>query len=411
MRESGRKMVSVIIPVFNGENYLRQAIDSALSQTWPDVEVIVVDDGSTDGTACLCRSYGDKIRYFYKDNGGVSSAVNLGIRKMRGEYFSWLSHDDIYHPDKIEKQIKALEYCADKRAIVHGNFNVLNEMYYSVTCVRNDITYTKDRMENSVFPVLLTAIHGCVPLIHKSHFEQAGLFDEALPLTQDYDFLFRVMRGAQSVFLTEPLVDVRLHGMAGRNISPDFEQACAEQYIEFAKKLSLSEIRKMFTDEGIFYFRMACMAAARGFSQMAAEFLFHVSCPKGDKYDFKAELQEYTGATWNKIVIFGGGFQGKSLYFELLGRGVRADSFTDNNAGLYGQKIVGVSCSSPDTFIEDRKGILMIVSPDDSDGIVNQLLELGFYHVVTKKRLEELLLRCPPFKTEVFDNEMDEQGS
>lgn len=406
---TGKKLVSVIIPVFNGENYLGQAIDSALSQTWPDVEVIVVDDGSTDGTARLCRSYGGRVRYFHKENGGVSGAVNLGIRSMRGEYFSWLSHDDIYHPDKIERQMKALDCHADKKTIVHGNFNVLNEKYHSVTCVRNDVTYTKERMENSVLPVLLTAIHGCVPLIHKSHFERAGLFDEALPLTQDYDFFFRIMRGAQSIFLSEPLVDVRLHEAAGRNTSPDFEWACAKQYIEFAKKLSLSEIRKMFADESIFYFRTACMTAARGFFKMAAKFLCDVSCPKGNPYDFKVRMQGYIGDVWDKIVIFGGGFQGKSLYFELLGRGVRADWFTDNDARLYGRKIAGVSCFSPDTFIADQKNVLVIVSPDDSDGIAAQLSKLGFCHVVTKKHLEELLLSCPPFKTEVFDNEMDEQ--
>lgn len=407
MRENNRKRVSIIIPVFNGENYLRQAIDSALSQTWPDVEVIVVDDGSTDGTARLCKSYGDEIQYFHKENAGVSSAVNLGIRNMRGDYFSWLSHDDIYHPDKIEKQIKALDSRKDNTAIVHGNFNVLNEKHHSVTCIRNDVTYTKTRMENSVFPVLLTAIHGCVPLIHKSHFERAGLFDESLPLTQDYDFFFRVMRGTQSVFLSESLVDVRIHEMAGRNISPDFEKACAEQYIYFARKLPLSEIREMFPDESVFYFRTACMAAARGFFRTTVDFLCSVSCPKRNPYDFKAKIQEYIRHTWDKIVIFGCGFQGKSLYFELLGRGVRADSFTDNNAGFYGQKITGIPCFSPDAFIENSKDILMIVSPDDSDGIVGQLSEMGFCHVITKKQLEELLLTYPPFKTEVFDNEMD----
>lgn len=403
--------VSIVIPVFNGENYLRQAIDSALSQTYPYVEVIVVDDGSTDGTARLCQSYGDKIQYFYKENGGVSSAVNLGISKMQGEYFSWLSHDDVYHPDKIEKQIKALHCSTDKTTIVHGNFNVSNEKYHSVSCVQNDAIYTKARMENSVLPVLLTAIHGCVPLIHKSHFERAGVFDESLPLTQDYDFFFRIMRGAQSIFLTEPLVDVRLHKTAGRNTSPDFERACMEQYIYFAKNLSLSEIREMFGEESIFYFRTACMAAARGFLKTAADFLRKISCQKADAYDFRTRMQEYIGYAWDRIVIFGGGFQGKTLYYELFGRGVRADAFTDNNSGLYGQRIAGISCFSPDTFIENREKVLMVVSPEDSDGIVRQLSEMGFCHVITRKQLEELFLSYPPFKTEVFDNEMDEQGS
>ena len=98
--------VSIVIPVYNGANYLREAIDSALEQTYRNTEVIVVNDGSTDGgeTEDIAISYGDRIRYFTKENGGISTALNLGIQAMSGEYFSWLSHDDVYYPHKIEKQ-------------------------------------------------------------------------------------------------------------------------------------------------------------------------------------------------------------------------------------------------------------------------------------------------------------------
>ena len=101
-------LVSIVIPVYNGSNYMREAIDSALAQTYERVEVIVVNDGSTDDTEQIALSYGERIRYFRKENGGVSSALNLGIKEMKGEYFSWLSHDDVYTPDKIEVQIDAL---------------------------------------------------------------------------------------------------------------------------------------------------------------------------------------------------------------------------------------------------------------------------------------------------------------
>jgi glycosyltransferase involved in cell wall biosynthesis len=76
--------VSIVIPVYNGSNYLKEAIDSALGQTSKDVEIIVVNDGSNDGgqTEAIAKSYGDKIRYFYKENGGVASALNLGIKNM-----------------------------------------------------------------------------------------------------------------------------------------------------------------------------------------------------------------------------------------------------------------------------------------------------------------------------------------
>ena len=100
-------LVSIVIPVFRGEPYLREAIDSCLSQTYPNIEIIVVNDGSDDDgrTDAIARSYGDKIRYYAKENGGVSSALNFGISQMRGEWFSWLSHDDVFLPDKTEKQV------------------------------------------------------------------------------------------------------------------------------------------------------------------------------------------------------------------------------------------------------------------------------------------------------------------
>ena len=112
-----KPLVSIIIPVYNGENYLKEAIDSALSQTYENIEILVVNDGSFDATEKIALSYGDKIRYFKKENGGVSSAINLGIKNMRGEYFSWLSHDDKYAPDKIMKQVERLSGCHDKPLI------------------------------------------------------------------------------------------------------------------------------------------------------------------------------------------------------------------------------------------------------------------------------------------------------
>ncbi len=83
-------LVSIIIPVYNGSNYVKEAIDSALAQTYKNIEVIVVNDGSTDNTEKIVKSYGDKIRYFYKENGGVASALNLAIENSKGEYISWL---------------------------------------------------------------------------------------------------------------------------------------------------------------------------------------------------------------------------------------------------------------------------------------------------------------------------------
>jgi glycosyltransferase involved in cell wall biosynthesis len=104
-----QSLVSVIIPAFNAERYLERAIDSVLSQTYSSIELIVVDDGSVDSTADICRSYGDRIRYFYQENQGVSVARNRGIEEANGEYIAFLDADDWYLPNKLEDQVAALE--------------------------------------------------------------------------------------------------------------------------------------------------------------------------------------------------------------------------------------------------------------------------------------------------------------
>ena len=96
------KKVTIMIPVYNGSNYLKEAIESALAQTYKNKEVVVVNDGSTDDgkTAAIAKSFGNKIKYYEKENGGVSTALNLGIKKATGDYICWLSHDDLYYQNK-----------------------------------------------------------------------------------------------------------------------------------------------------------------------------------------------------------------------------------------------------------------------------------------------------------------------
>ena len=89
LRKNENPLVSIVIPVYNGSDYLREAIDSALAQTYANIEVLVINDGSKDNgaTESIALSYGDRIRYFNKENGGVASALNMGIEQMKGDYF------------------------------------------------------------------------------------------------------------------------------------------------------------------------------------------------------------------------------------------------------------------------------------------------------------------------------------
>lgn len=202
-------MVSIIIPVYNGSNYMREAIDSALAQTYKNIEIIVVNDGSLDNTDEIAKSYGDKIRYFAKENGGVSTALNMGISNMRGEYFSWLSHDDLYTPDKIEKNIFAIKDGPIR--IVYSDYDSIDEKgNYKGTVSAKKLHRAAD-YEFGLFPILNGLVHGCSLLIHKSHFEKYGLFDEELRTTQDYTLWFKMFRGQRLKYIPESLVKGRVH--------------------------------------------------------------------------------------------------------------------------------------------------------------------------------------------------------
>lgn len=207
-------LVSIVIPVFNGENYMRRAIDSALAQTYSHIEVIVVNDGSKDDgkTEQIAQSYSDKIRFFGKPNGGVSTALNLGIEQMRGEYFSWLSHDDVYYPQKVQRQIEAISQYGDPRAVCYSDYDIID----ATGTIRSQ--WTNPPVAAGMFrPSLIHGLgmHGCALLIHRSHFERVGLFNPALRVTQDYDLWFRIGKQATVFGMSERLIQSREHGESG----------------------------------------------------------------------------------------------------------------------------------------------------------------------------------------------------
>ena len=394
MSANQKPTVSVIIPVYNGVNYLRSAIDSVLAQTYSDFEIIVINDGSTDETEEICLSYGDAIRYIPKENGGVSTALNVGIRKMRGEYFTWLAHDDMFYPDKLKLQLNALEQSNDKIAIVHGNYDLLNVEHNTVSCMRQEDSYSVEQLTNSVFSVLMTTVHASTPLIHKSHFDRVGLFDETQRLTQDYDLLFRMMRGQKSLFIREPLLLSRLHEQSGRS-DERFGRACSEQYLRFADSLTLSEIRAMFDSPRAFYCRIAAMMKARLDSSAVGDVMNRLDMlPEEERNTHLADL--LLNGQHNMICIFGAGYQGKLLCFELSQRGIVVDCFCDNDPFKQGGDFDGIPSIALPDLLRLKKETLVIIAADASDTIEAQLKGCGFENIITKKSLDNLILASPP---------------
>jgi glycosyltransferase involved in cell wall biosynthesis len=201
--------VSIIIPVYNGSNYLRLAIESAINQTYTNTEIIVIDDGSRDDgkTEEVARSFGDRIRYVRKENGGVGSALNTGLSIMTGDYFSWLSHDDIYYPNKLEVQIEFIRQTGKKNAILFSDWEHIDGSGASLGCR----VIEKDEITNNLYVVMNCVINGCTLLVPTDCFRDVGGFDESLPTTQDYDLWFRLARKYEFIHVPRILVKYRIH--------------------------------------------------------------------------------------------------------------------------------------------------------------------------------------------------------
>lgn len=255
MAEERVPLVSIVIPVYRGANYMREAIDSALGQSWPRCEVIVVNDGSPDGgeTERIALSYGDRIRYIAKENGGVSTALNEGIRQMKGEYFSWLSHDDLYLPDKIAHQMACLQGCENPETIVFGDYaNFTDEAMVEENVVGK--RYTKEELERPLFAVFHRAVYGCTPLIPRSLFERYGLFDEKQRTTQDYDMWFRLMRYAPVRYCSACDTKARIHAaQVGRTISGQYQAECEKLWRHLIDQVTPEEMCAMAGSEEAFY--------------------------------------------------------------------------------------------------------------------------------------------------------------
>lgn len=204
-------IISAVIPAFNAEQYIGRAIDSALAQSRPVDEIIVVDDGSTDGTAAVIAHYGDKVRYFYQDNAGASVARNTGIEAAQGDWIAFLDGDDEWLPGKIRLQTELLAQCPDL-VWTTGNYikclceeNRAGAHTTPAQCMR----FLKGKQYyNSYFEAfqLYQWGHTDCMLIRRDVLEECGLFRAGQLKANDIDMWLRIAyRYPKIGFSAEPL--------------------------------------------------------------------------------------------------------------------------------------------------------------------------------------------------------------
>lgn len=193
--------VSVIITTYNRRQFVQEAIESVLSQDFSDHEIVVVDDGSTDGTRERLRAWWRNITYCYQPNRGVSGARNHGLQIARGELISFLDSDDLWTPKKLARQAAVMERAPE-----------ISVTYTDEVWLRNGVRVNPKNKHRKYSGLIFEK---CLPLciispssvmLRRKVFDTVGVFDETLPVCEDYDLWLRIAARFPILFINEKLI-------------------------------------------------------------------------------------------------------------------------------------------------------------------------------------------------------------
>lgn len=201
--------VTCVIPVYNGERFVADAIHSVMSQTMPPSEIIVVDDGSTDNTGAVVQAFGDPVRYLRQENQGPAAARNLGVRESAGELIAFLDADDLWHEHKQERQLRRMQERPELQVVFGGLQNVAFDEHSN---------FNADEWPTPLFSP-------CTMLAKRAAFDSIGLFDTDLRRGEDTDWYLRMMlRKVPYEVMPDIMLQRRVHGKnitAERHAGPD----------------------------------------------------------------------------------------------------------------------------------------------------------------------------------------------
>ena len=264
-------MISVIIPTYNSGVFIGEAIQSVLRQTCTDYEIIVIDDGSTDNTGGIIENNFPQVRYFYTPNQGAAKARNYGIRRAHGEFIAFLDADDLWLPEKLEKQLKVFN--ADQELML-----VFTEhLGFDTTGFRETIFLKKERlMKGDIVKNIFFYSHVALPtvMVRRQVFQEIGYFDENLNVAEDDNLWMRIALKFRIHLLDEVLVHCRFtENSLSRTAINLFDGGLKNidlietKYPDLKKRLGKANIRRKKSDiynyYGYFFFYKADYALAR----------------------------------------------------------------------------------------------------------------------------------------------------
>lgn len=217
-------LVSCTVPVYNGERFLRDAVNSILAQSHKALEVIIVDDGSTDGTPAVARSFSEQVRYVRQDNAGPAAARNRGIAEARGRFLAFLDADDLWLPEKLARQIAMLE----GDPTIDCSVCLVQNVWMGAT--EDESTRWREHPRGGALPGYTSA----GMLVRREAVEMVGGFDPSLGHADSADWFVRARSaGLKDRLLPEVLVHRRLHD---DNRSEQHSDASRDEFLQLLKR-------------------------------------------------------------------------------------------------------------------------------------------------------------------------------
>ncbi len=386
-------LVSVIIPVYNRENTIKRAIDSVLCQTYANLEVVIVDDGSTDNTVKIVNEYEDnRIKLIcQKENGGANRARNIGIANSGGEYIAFQDSDDEWFPDKLRIQIEQMKshgYMACYSPYnLYENEIVSTVPFYYDNVDKYQINLRKTLMKHNAIGIPTLIIRQSVlELLEKEY------FDEYMPRLQDYDFVIRIAKTVEIGYVNRPLVNAY---RTSNSISTDKEalyKAIARLLRKHYNFLDIKSFLEIFlASNDIMLDADAVLLNGLNMIQEALDDLgykkinvrnmlisYVAKQTKIQKNIEQIQNDYYLGKLCDReFAIYGAGKVGQELYYKLKARGLQPRCFLVT-ACEKREQIDGIPVLSIDEYHDKENMVLIGISKEYQTELIENLLDRSY---------------------------------
>jgi glycosyltransferase involved in cell wall biosynthesis len=212
---SSNDKVSVIIPVYNSEKFLKDSINSVLNQTYQNLEIIAIDDGSTDNSLKILQKYSDKITIIHQENKGLADALNVGIKNMGGKWFKWFSPDDVLYNDAIEILVNEAKKLPEN-TIIYSNWELIDDVSKKIRYFSESNYNELNTFEYNVRLLDGQQINVNTTLIPASLFKKGCLIQNLEdPIAIDYDFFLRagILYETKFNLISKVLIQYRIHSL------------------------------------------------------------------------------------------------------------------------------------------------------------------------------------------------------